>query len=446
MFVDIIFTFFDIVSDTIYCHFHLFQRFRFRETVSKLATAFEPPALNAFPNISKSAVTEASCREIYVYTAFKRLLDQNQTGIFINGWQAKSLKERNVNVHCCFLLPTGVILSSLAAKRVQFSNAQLAATLYMCNAPQGIKLHEHFAVSVTVVDKQQSARPGPLKQAPPIVPPKQGAEAKKPAPPVNQLAPRVAGNQTAPVMKKMQTDQLKKPVPPQPPGKPMQPKQPVKKPSSVSAKQNPVHKNVQNTSEILANKGKILNSSDPLNLNAKNNSLTSKKLLSTKSSLRDNYKLSKPDTAVKQTVPKAESQPVIKSYSNIVCPTNPNSYVLPFEAINVETVTNIPNALDDSHIPEEKENVANKDLVIKDSKTLVTQVLKGNGPPAEKNFSFAVCLKLIYEHADVELIIEWMEYYRLVRSDKRDLMAIKIKSGVFKEKERPSYRERLLKF
>ena len=49
----------------------------------------------------------------------------------------------------------------------------------------------------------------------------------------------------------------------------------------------------------------------------KNNSLTSKKLLSTKSSLSDNNKLNKLDTAVKQTVPKAESQPVIKSYSNI---------------------------------------------------------------------------------------------------------------------------------
>ena len=175
MFVDIIFTFVDIVSDTIYHHFHLFQRFLFRETVSKLATTFEHPALNAFPNISKSAVTEALCREIYVFTAFKRLLERNQTGIFINGWEARPVNKRNINVHCCFVLPTGVILSTLVATRVQFSHTQLTATLYMCNAPQEIKLHDRFAVSVTVVDKQQSARPGPLKQAAPMVPPKQGA-------------------------------------------------------------------------------------------------------------------------------------------------------------------------------------------------------------------------------------------------------------------------------
>ena len=31
-------------------------------------------------------------------------------------------------------------------------------------------------------------------------------------------------------------------------------------------------------------------------------------------------------------------------------------------------------------------------------------------------------------------------------SDKRDLMAIKVKSGIFREKERTSYREQLLKF
>ena len=32
------------------------------------------------------------------------------------------------------------------------------------------------------------------------------------------------------------------------------------------------------------------------------------------------------------------------------------------------------------------------------------------------------------------------------RSDKRDLMAIKVKSEIFTEKERPSYCEQLLKF
>ena len=414
MCVDIIFTFVVIVSDRIYCHFNLFQRFLFRDTVPKLATTFEPPALSLFPNISKSAVTEASSSGIYVFTAFKRLLERNQTGIFINGWEARTVKKKNTNVHCCFLLPTGVILSSLAASDTFLHNTDLSATLYMCNAPQGITLHDHFAVSVTLVDKQQSARPGSLKQAAPMVPPKQGADAKKSGPPVKQSAPRVARNQRAPVMKKMQTDQLRKPVPPQPPRKPMQPKQQVKRPNPVSAKQNPAHKHVQNTKDVLANKGEILNSSNPLNVNAKNNSLTSKKLMSTKSSLSDNSKLSKTDTAVKQTVPKAESQPVIKAYSNIVCPTHPNSYVIPFEAINVETVTNILNALDESHKPEEKENVAYKDPLIKDSKIPVKQFLKGNGPPAEKNFSFAICAKIIYGQADVELIIEWMEYYRLV--------------------------------
>ena len=31
------------------------------------------------------------------------------------------------------------------------------------------------------------------------------------------------------------------------------------------------------------------------------------------------------------------------------------------------------------------------------------------------------------------------------RSDKRDLMALKVKSGIFTEKERPSYHKQLLK-
>ena len=331
------------------------------------------------------------------------------------------MKIGNINVHCCFLLPTGGILSSLAATRVKFIyNPQLTATLYMCNAPKGIKSHDQFAVSVTVVDKQPPARPGPLKQVAPMVPPKQvapGTQSKKPAPPVNQSAPQVAGNQTASVMEKIQTDQVKKPIPPQPPRKPMQPKQPVRKPNPVSAKQNSANKNVQNTTAILENKGEILNSSDPLKLNAKTYSLTSRKLLSINSSSNDKDKFSKSDTAVKQIVPKADSQPVIQSYSNIVCPTDPNSYVMPLEAIDVETVNNIPNAIEGSHILEEKENVANKHPVIKDSKPPVKQAPVGHGgsvpsPRGEKNFSFAVCAKIIYGHADVELTIEWMEYYR----------------------------------
>ena len=331
------------------------------------------------------------------------------------------MKIGNINVHCCFLLANGGIVSSLAATRVKFIyNPQLTATLYTCNAPQGIKSHHQFAVSVTVVDKQPPARPGPLKQVAPMVPPKQvalGTQAKKPAPPVNQSAPQVAGNQTASVVEKVQTDQVKKPLPPHPPRKPMQPKQPVRKPNPVLAKQNSANKNVQNTTDILENKGEILNSSDPLKLNAKNYSVTSRKLLSINSSSNDNDKLSQSDTAVKQTVPRVESKPVIKSYSNIVCPTDHNSYVMPLEAIDEETVNNIPDATDGSHLLEEKENVAIKDPVIKDSKTPVKQVPVGHdgsapSPRGEKNFSFAVCAKIIYGHADVELTIEWMEYYR----------------------------------
>ena len=194
----------------------------------------------------------------------------------------------------------------------------------------------------------------------------------------------------------------------------MTPKQPVKKQNPVSAKQNCSNKNVQNTcsTDTLENKGEILNSSDLLKLIAQNKSVTSRKLLSINSSSSDNDKLNQSDTAVKQTVPTAESQPVIKSYSNIVCPTHPNFYVMPLEAIDVETANNIPGATDGAHLLEEKENIANKDPVIIDSKTPVKQVLKGNGPPGENNFSFAVCAKIIYGHADVELTIEWMEYYR----------------------------------
>ena len=341
------------------------------------------------------------------------------------------MKTGNISVHCCFLLPTGGILSSLGATRVNFIyNPQLTATLYMCTAPQAINSHDQFAVSVTVVDKQPPARPGPLKQVAPMVSPKQvaaGSQARKPAPPVKQpappvkqparqvkqTAPEVAGNQTATVIEKVQTDQVKKPVPPHPQRKSMPPKQPVKKkPNPVSAKQNCSNKNVQNTcsTDTLEIKGEILNSSDLLKLIAQNNSVTSRKLLSINSSSND--KLSQSDTAVKQAVPTAESQPVIKSYSNIVCPTHPNSYVMPLEAIDVETANNIPDATDGAHLLEEKENIANKDPVIKDSKTPVKQVPKGNGSPGENNFSFAVCAKIIYGHADVELTIEWMEYYR----------------------------------
>ena len=32
----------------------------------------------------------------------------------------------------------------------------------------------------------------------------------------------------------------------------------------------------------------------------------------------------------------------------------------------------------------------------------------------EKDLSFAVCIKIIYGKADMDLFIEWMEYYRLV--------------------------------
>ena len=352
-----------------------------------------------------------------MFTAFKRLLAQNKTGVFINGWEDKSLKKPNIQVHCCFLLPSGAISSSSVAASVRFIyNPQLTATLYTCNAPQDLKLSDQFAVSVTVVEKHQAVPVGPMKKAAPLVPPKKAApdpQTKKPVLPVNKPVPPVAGNQTAPVNNPIPPGQAKKPVPPGPVKKPVQAKKPVKKPNPVSAKQNSGNKTAQNTIDKIdkiGNRTESVNSSDTFQVDSQNMSLTSRKLLSVNSSVSDNS-----DTPVKQmvniSVPQAESKPVIKPYSNIICPTDPNAYVMPFEAIDATGDDTITDATGETDLPGEKENGTNKSPVKE------TPMGKGafvKAAQGEKNFSFAVCAKIIYGNADVELTIEWMEYYRCV--------------------------------
>ena len=373
----------------------------------KLTTTLEPPTLKAFPNISKSVVTEASSRGIYVFTAFKRLSENNQTGLFINGWEDKPIKNGNLNVHCCFLLSSGGILSSLAATRVRFIyNPQLFATLYMCNAPPVIKMPDQFAVSLTVVDKAPPPHVGPLRKAAPVVPPKQ--------------APKPLGPQAKPP--------VKRPMQPPPPRKPVPPKTPpVKKPMPVSANQTPANIIITSTVDIHENKDETINNSDLMKSDAQNDSVTSRKLLSINSSLVDDDQSNKNNISVKQmeniAASKAESKPVIKSYNNIVCPTDPRAYVMPYEALEVKTVkreTNTyPDAKDGSHLQEQNANIANIAPVINNSKTPARPAPNAKSAtvvnlPKEKPFSFAVCGKIIYGHADVELTIEWMEYYRLV--------------------------------
>lgn len=100
------------------------------------------------------------------------------------------------------------------------------------------------------------------------------------------------------------------------------------------------------------------------------------------------------NVGAKQTNANNNKATVIKTPLRVICPTEHNSYVLPLQAIEVpgEKIVSV-----------KEENVTRRD----NSTTPTSTVSKG-----DQNFSFAICAKLIYGAPDLELTIEWLEYYR----------------------------------
>ena len=106
----------------------------------------------AIHGVSKSVVTQASEQGIFIFTAFKRFLDANKTGIFINGWVVRSLLKRNLQRYCCFLLLNGDILSSPVVSSAILYNTRLTTTLQTCYTPRDVKFSDHVAVSAAVIE------------------------------------------------------------------------------------------------------------------------------------------------------------------------------------------------------------------------------------------------------------------------------------------------------
>ena len=314
-----------------------------------------------------------------MFTAFKRLV-KNGTGtvVYVNGWEDKSLKKETIIPHCCFLLPNGSIFSQKTTTAIRFIyNPKLEAVIYGCNAPAHIKVSDTFAVSIEILD---------TKPAPPV---KKTALPVK-APPGKQPVPASTGkNPMPPASGKKAAPAKSAPAGPVKNPKMSDPAQKTNKSGDTS--------NAQKTGiNYTDNKIAYLNASEPNAIELQNvSSKTLRKLLSVKPQNTNNVKQTNiTSVSVKQANANNNKVTVIKTPLRVICPTEHNSYVLPLQAIELPV---------EKIVSTKEENVTRKDNLTAPIRT----ESKGN-----QNFSFAICAKLIYGEPDLELTIEWLEYYR----------------------------------
>lgn len=362
---------------------NLTERFYLKGTIQSLTTTLTTtlalPVVSVFPNVSKSIVTQASAKGIYMFTAFKRLV-KNGTGtvVYVNGWEDKSLKKETIIPHCCFLLPNGSIFSEKTTTAIRFIyNPKLEAVIYGCNTPAHIKVSDTFAVSIEILD---------LKPAPPV---KKTALPVK-APPGKKPAPASKGKKPMPPA----SGKKAAPAKSAPAGPVKNPKMsdPAQKTNKSGDTPNSEKTAVNNTDNEIA----YLNASETTATELQNiSSKTGRKLLSVKHKNTNNVKqVNITNVSTKQTKGNNNKVPVIKTPLRVICPTEHNSYVLPLQAIELPG---------EKIVSTREENVTRKDNITAPTST----VSKG-----QQNFSFAICAKLIYGDPDLELTIEWLEYYR----------------------------------
>ena len=312
---------------------------------------------NIFTNVSQAIVTQASDSGLYILTAFKRPTT-NRSAIFINGWEDKQLKKAK-NRYCCFLLSNGSIIYETVRTTVIFRyQPKLEAVMFDCDVHAAISETKKFAVSVSVIEQKlqmKKALPGPTKN-------------KSSAPKPNNILVPKSKNNSVPKQKNVSVPKQKNAsTPKQNTSKAQNPKpvaalvekqlpEQFKQPNSVPNGKFILAQNVSDLNRKLLNvnsTGKTINQGNDLNMTE------------------------------------------ISNPAKTICPTKSSAYVFPLEPIRLPdtepaTPTIGPIDTDDS-LREE----ANKSI-------------------KEKKFSFAICAKIIYGNAEVELVIEWMEYYRYV--------------------------------
>ena len=142
---------------------YIFQKLDLRIVLAPPNTTDTIPSI-VIANVSRTLVTRASDRGIYIFTAFTRLV-QNKRVVFINGWEEKLLLKEHDHF-CCFLLMNGTVLHNNLFLLTTFTyNPRLKATLFGCAVHPSMSESETFAVSVSVIKHQSVTLPTPAKKA-----------------------------------------------------------------------------------------------------------------------------------------------------------------------------------------------------------------------------------------------------------------------------------------